>query len=97
MNGSLRTLTVKQLTPDRAKVTMIDKRNPLSHSIALVWTDRSLHVDDFDLAILGKVDAVQDDLLAYPPRGWVVLDGECRRRIGSFVKLLPRKLRPKRP
>ena len=92
-----RHFSVAQMPRDRAKVTLVDRRNPLSHSASLTWTDSSLHIDDFDLTPLGKVEAVQDDLLASPPRGWVVLDGECHRRPSTYLKLLPRRLRPKRP
>lgn len=89
----MRHLTVKTLPPDRAKITTIDRSNPLSHQVALVWTDATHKITDFDLSVLGKVDAVQDDLLACPPRGWVVLDGACLRRPSSYVKLLPTRRR----
>lgn len=86
--ASMRHLAVKALPPDRAKITLIDRSNPLSHQVALAWTDATHKITDFDLSVLGKVDAVQDDLLACPPRGWAVLDGECLRRPSSYVKLL---------
>lgn len=89
-------MTTKQIPLGRAKVTLIDKRNPLSHIVCLLWQDKTHHIDDFDLSPLGNVVAVQDDLLAFPPRGWVTLDGNCRRRTSSYVKLLPARQRRKR-
>lgn len=89
-------MTPKPQPTDRAKVTLIDRRNPDAHVASLVWYDSSYHIDDFDLSVLGEVRAVQDDLFASPPRGWVVLNGICPRRAGSSIKLLPKKLRPRR-
>jgi hypothetical protein len=89
-------MTPQRQPADRAKVTLIDRRNPDAHVASLVWYDAAYHIDDFDLSILGEVRAVQDDLFASPPRGWVVLNGICPRRAGSSIKLLPKKLRLKR-
>lgn len=77
----------RPLPPNLAKVTSIDRNNPSAHSVSLIWADAALTINNFDLAVLGKVDATQGDLLTNPPRGWVTLHGECRRRIGSYIKL----------
>lgn len=89
-------MITKQPPTDRAKVTLIDTRNPASHVVSILWTNDALHVDDFDLTSLGNVASVQDDLFACPPRGWVTLDGVCLRRRGTILKPLPRKSRPRR-
>lgn len=92
----MRSASVKQMPADRAKITTIDKSNPSFPAVCIVWTDAKMQPDDFNLSELGDVEAIQSDLLACPPRGWVMLRGECRRKLGSFVKLLPKRLRPKR-
>lgn len=90
-------MATRSIPADRAKVTLIDQSNPGFHSVSLVWTDATHRITDFQLSRLGEVAATQDDLLACPPRGWVSLVGACQVRRGAFIKLLPRKLRPKRP
>jgi hypothetical protein len=84
-------MSTRCIPPDRAKVTLIDRSDPDNDSVSLLWTDAANSIDSFDLASLGTVKAVQGDLLATPPRGWVMLEGRCRRRFGYHVKLLTTK------
>jgi len=83
----------KPLPHNLAKITSIDRNNPESHSVSLIWADAGLTINDFDVSVLGKVDATHGDLMnppprgwVNPPRGWVVLNGKCKRRLGSSIR-----------
>lgn len=70
-----------------ATITLIDRTDPEHHAVSLRWTDPAIALDDFDLSPLGEVVAIYSDLLADPPRGWVVLKGKCQRRLKTNLFL----------
>jgi len=76
----------KPLPHNLAKITSIDRNNPESHSVSLIWADAGLTINNFDVSVLGEVIATQGDLMTTPPRGWVVLKGTCQRRLGSSIR-----------
>jgi hypothetical protein len=76
----------KPLPRNLAKITSIDRNNPEAHAVSLIWADAGLTINNFDLSVLGKVAATQGDLMTTPPRGWVILKGECQRRLGSSIR-----------